>query len=119
MRVVECRALRLGCEVAHTPFRKRPPNLLKGEIGGCMSDVDLWEGCPLCKYRRMVRVTSELTFRQMTDRGRVTCCIALPRSICPRCGFQILDEEAEAMLDEAVRQEYNKLPPVSDKGDSG
>src|SRR3982074_3131841 len=45
---------RVGCEVAHTPFRKRPLSLLKGDIGGYMSDVDLWEGCPLCKYHQMV-----------------------------------------------------------------
>jgi hypothetical protein len=67
----------------------------------------------------MVRDKIELAFHQMTDRGRVTCCVSLPRSICPRCGFENIDPDAEAMLDEAVRQEYNKLPPLSGKGDVG
>ena len=103
---------RVGCEVSHTPFRKRPLSLLKGDIGGYMSDVDPWEGCPLCKYHQTVRVTIDLAFHQMTDRGRATCCVAVRPSICPRCGFECLDAEAEARLDEAVRQEYNKLPPA-------
>jgi hypothetical protein len=112
-------ALRLGCEVAHTPFRDRQPNLLKGDSGGGMPDVDLPDGCPLCEYHQMVRGTIDLTFHQMTDRGRVTCCVALPGSICPRCGLESLDAEADAMMDEAVRHEYNKLPPATDKGDIG
>jgi hypothetical protein len=84
-----------------------------------MSDVDQGESCPLCKYHQMERVTIDFTFHQMTDRGRVTCCVRLPRSICPRCGFESLDADAEVMLDEAVRREYDKLPPASDKGDGG
>jgi hypothetical protein len=64
----------------------------------------------------MVRVTIDLTFHQMTDRGRVTCSVALPHCICPRCGYRVLDAGAEAMMEEAIRQEYDKLPPASGKG---
>jgi len=78
-----------------------------------MSDDDL-ERCPNCKYRQMVRGMISLTFHRMTDRGRVTCYLALPHCICPSCGFKWLDAEAEAMMDEAVRQAYDRLPPASD-----
>jgi hypothetical protein len=60
----------------------------------------------------MARVTIDLNFRRMTDRGRVTCCVALPYWYCPSCSFKTLDVEAEAMMDEAARQAYDKLPPA-------
>lgn len=77
-----------------------------------MPDVDPGEACPLCKHRHMTQGTIDLTFHQMTDRGRVTCRVALPRSICPHCGFDALGAEAEAIMDQAVREEYGKLPPL-------
>ena len=76
-----------------------------------MSDTGLWDGCPRCKNHEMTRVTIDLTFHQTTDRGRVTCCVAVPRSTCPRCGFEVIDADAERLMDEAVRQAYDKLPP--------
>jgi len=76
-----------------------------------MADADVSESCPICKRGWMVKGTADLTFHQMTDRGRVTCRVALPISRCSHCDFQTLDAEAEAAMDEAVRREYDKLPP--------
>lgn len=81
-----------------------------------MSDVDWWEVCPICKYHQIVKGTIDLTFHRMTDRGRVTCCVALPHGICQNCGFKMLDDGAEAIMDESVRQAYDRLPPASGKG---
>jgi len=49
----------------------------------------------------------------MTDRGRVTCHLPLPISACSHCGFEMLGTKAETEMDEAVRREYDRLPPVS------
>ena len=81
-----------------------------------MPDVELWdEGCPNCRNRRRMRVTVSLDFHQMTDRGRVRCQVAVPQSICARCGFEALDDGAKAIMDQAVAQEYAKLPPATSK----
>lgn len=61
----------------------------------------------------MVRAMVDFTFRQKTDRGRVTCRLRLPVSTCSDCGFEIVGKEAEALMDQAVRREYDKLPPAS------
>jgi hypothetical protein len=61
----------------------------------------------------MVKVTVDFAFHQMTDRGRITCHLALPVSTCSHCSFEMLDAEAEAKMDQAVRCEYDKLPPAS------
>jgi|SoiMethySBSTD1v2_1073268.scaffolds.fasta_scaffold1599135_2 YgiT-type zinc finger domain-containing protein len=74
-----------------------------------MSDTDGGEACPFCKPGHMVKVTRQMTFRQVTDRGRVFCRVAVPVRICPRCGFEMLDADAEATMDQAVRREYAKL----------
>jgi len=74
-----------------------------------MSDIDLRQGCPVCKHRQMVTVESALTFHQMTDKGRVTCHVTLPMSVCSHCRFEMLDAGAEATMNHAVDQEYSKL----------
>jgi len=83
-----------------------------------MSQVELSEGCPVCKYHQILKRTIDLAFHQMTDRGRVNCRVALQHSVCPHCGFKCLDSAAEATLDEAVRREYSKLPTPPEKSDS-
>ena len=82
-----------------------------------MSEADL-EHCPICK-RRTARGMVKLTFHRMTDRGRVTCDVALPHWICASCDLKTLDAGAEAMMDEAVRRAYDELPPAPAKGDGG
>jgi len=75
--------------------------------------LEALEGCPLCRRGQMVGATVDFTFRQMTDRGRVTCHLPLPISACSHCGFEMLGTKAETEMDEAVRREYDRLPPVS------
>ena len=81
-----------------------------------MSDSGTGEECPVCEFPQTVKVMIDLTCHQMTDRGRVTCHLVLPVYCCPHCGFEVLDAEGEAMVDAAVRREYDKLPPASGCG---
>lgn len=73
--------------------------------------VDTRQDCPVCRRGRLVRTTVDLTFHQKTDRGRVTCRVALPVSTCRHCGFEMTDADGEAIMDQAVRRAYEKLPP--------
>lgn len=74
-----------------------------------MSSRDV-EVCPVCKYGHIVKITRELSFQQITDKGRVNCRIQVPVGTCTHCGFHMLDGNAQAVLDQAVRREYDKLP---------
>ena len=66
--------------------------------------------CDLCGRGDVIRQTQEIAFRQETDKGYVFCRATIQIGICTHCGHKSLDDAAEAILDEAVRQEYDKLP---------
>lgn len=74
-----------------------------------MSSTD--QVCLFCKQGHVARLTKELTFRQTTDRGPIVCRITVPVGRCSKCGAETFDAEAEAMIESAVRREYDKLPP--------
>jgi hypothetical protein len=52
----------------------------------------------------------EIAFRQWTSKGYITCRVTIPATVCPDCGAMNWDEAAEALIEEAVRQEVDKLP---------
>src|SRR5262249_22565381 len=65
--------------------------------------------CILCEQGRVVEESREINFRQDTDKGEVSCRIAVQFNFCPQCGFEYWDDQAEAVVDEAVRRAYEKL----------
>jgi|SRR5215510_8804517 len=67
------------------------------------------ETCILCEQAHVVEEKREIDFRQHTDKGEVSCRVAVQFNVCPQCGFEYWDDHAEAALDEAVRQAYAKL----------
>lgn len=77
--------------------------------------IDTRQDCPVCRRGRLAKTTVDLTFHQKTDRGHVTCRVTLPVSACPHCGFEMTDAEGEAIMDQAVRRAYEKLPPLPAK----
>jgi Zn ribbon nucleic-acid-binding protein len=66
--------------------------------------------CPACKTGRLLDRIEELRFFQASDRGPVEVHVTIPLSACGHCGFQVWQEAAEAMIDDAVRAAYAKLP---------
>ena len=52
----------------------------------------------------------QVTFRQSTDKGYVICRATIPIGVCDRCGSRHWSEDAETIIEDAVRQEYQKLP---------
>ena len=67
------------------------------------------EMCILCEQAPVVEKNQEISFRQHTDKGDVACRVAVQFNICPQCGFEYWDDHAEATVNEAVRQAYEKM----------
>ncbi len=66
--------------------------------------------CDFCRNGQVTRRNQEVAFRQWTDRGYVFCQVEIPIGICDRCGSKHWNEDAEALIEQAVRYEYDKLP---------
>jgi hypothetical protein len=58
----------------------------------------------------VVKTMQELAFRQRTRKGYVLCRVNIPVAICANCGAKSWDREADAIIDEAVNREVDKLP---------
>ena len=92
-------------ENAVPPF----PSEIRGRWGS-MDDRSDPERCDFCKIGHVVRRNQRISFHQWTDKGYVFCNATIPVGICDRCRAEHWDEGAEAMIEEAVRKEYDKLP---------
>jgi C4-type Zn-finger protein len=68
------------------------------------------EQCPFCKKGRLIERPEQLAFHQWTDKGYVFCRVAVAIGVCDNCGLRNWNEKIEAVVDEAVRREYRKLP---------
>ena len=75
-----------------------------------MSKNENSELCYFCKKGRFADQTDELAFQQWTDKGYVSCRVTVPVGVCDACGAKNWNEQTEAMIEEAVRQAYDKLP---------
>jgi len=74
-----------------------------------MSGSEGEDRCEFCKQGKMVKRDEQLSFHQATSRVYVSCRVAIPMRTCDRCGARSWDEAAEAIIERAVRQEYDKL----------
>ena len=68
------------------------------------------EICELCQVGKIVKAKRLMTFHQWTDKGNITCTVTIPIGICDNCDARIWNEETEAAIEQAVKQEYDKLP---------
>ena len=75
-----------------------------------MSAPENLHSCEFCKIGRVIKSDQTISFRQWTDKGYISCRATIPMGVCDHCGAKIWDDEAEAVIEEAVRQEYKKLP---------
>jgi len=64
--------------------------------------------CDFCGHGRIVQRTEEISFRQWSDRGVVTCRAAVAVGICDHCGAGSLEPGADKIFDEAFRREYTR-----------
>jgi hypothetical protein len=67
------------------------------------------EKCVFCNTGQLAGHTNHISFHQYTDRGYVFCRVVIPMNICDHCGARSWDDRADAIMDDAVRREYDKL----------
>jgi hypothetical protein len=67
------------------------------------------EACDFCGDGKVTRRDEEMAFHQWTDRGYVFCKVVVPMSVCVSCGAKTWDENAETIIEDAVRREFEKL----------
>jgi hypothetical protein len=75
-----------------------------------MSNGNDAEICEFCQQGNVVKRNEPMSFHQWTDRGYVFCSVTIPMGICDRCGTKALDEAAEVIIEQAVREAYDRLP---------
>ena len=75
-----------------------------------MSNSDIQILCSVCKKGHLIAQADPISFSQKTDKGYVFCRAVLPINRCDHCGTKSWDRETEALVEEAVRREYEKLP---------
>ena len=75
-----------------------------------MSDLDDVHQCDFCKKGRVIWRKQQLAFRQWTDRGYVHCRAEVPIGLCDHCGSRHWNQEAESIVEDIVRREYETLP---------
>lgn len=68
------------------------------------------QNCDICKIGNVSRVLQSIAFRQWTDKGYVSCRARVPMDVCDHCGARSLNEDAEQIIEQAVQDEYQKLP---------
>jgi hypothetical protein len=71
------------------------------------SDED--QRCIFCKIGRIAKKDRDIAFKQSTDKGYISCDVTILMSICDYCGLKTWDENAEAIVTEAVRHKYEEL----------
>jgi hypothetical protein len=67
------------------------------------------ERCIFCKTGRIVQKDQDFAFKERTDKGYVFCQVTILMDICDHCGAKSWDHDAEAIMDNAVRREYERL----------
>jgi hypothetical protein len=66
--------------------------------------------CEFCKKGRVTWRLEEMSFRQLSYKGYVHCRVMVLIGTCDNCHQKSLDREAQNILNEAFRREYDKLP---------
>jgi hypothetical protein len=72
-------------------------------------DEQILDRCDFCARGLKIRRNQDLAFQQWTDRGFVSCRVNIPMSTCDCCNAKSWDDAAEAVIDEAVREAYDRL----------
>jgi hypothetical protein len=75
-----------------------------------MSNNQDGQTCYFCQRGHFRERTEEIAFYQWTNKGYVFCRVTVTVGVCNQCGSRDWNEDIEALIDEAVRREHDKLP---------
>ena len=82
---------------------------LVGRYPSTMSDAHEVQRCDFCKHGHVTGRNEGISFRQWTDKGYVFCRAEIPIGVCDCCSAKHWNQVAEAIIEEVVRREYDKL----------
>jgi len=108
--VLKCRIWRL-CEVVH-PRRMtivRNTGFSHDSPDASMSSLLDAHRCIFCETGKVSRSDQEIAFKQHTAKGYVFCHVIIPMDLCDHCGMKTWDCDAEAIIEDAVLQESERL----------
>jgi hypothetical protein len=74
-----------------------------------MSDSSEIDICDFCRRGLVVKSLQQLSFRQLTRKGYISCRVNILVASCADCGARGWDKEAEAVIEDAVNREVEKL----------
>ena len=100
--------LRWLCEVAHTWGRNTRGTLLVRGLTISGGHVRRRRRAAL-RFGHVTGRNEGISFRQWTDKGYVFCRAEIPIGVCDCCGAKHWNQDAEAIINEVVRREYDKL----------
>lgn len=86
--------------------------MLPGESssrGARMSSDKDGDTCYFCHKGKFVTRKEGIQFHQWTDKGYIFCRVNVSIGVCDQCGSRDWSEEADTVIEEAIRREYNKL----------
>jgi hypothetical protein len=78
--------------------------------GKQMPDEESPDQCESCASGKVIKSYEELAFQQWTSRGYVFCRLRIPMGTCEKCSARSWNDLVEAAIEQAVRQEYERLP---------
>ena len=75
---------------------------------------DQWGPCPTqtraaLRFGHVTGRNEGISFRQWTDKGYVFCRAEIPLGVCDCCGARHWNQDAEVIINEVIRREYDKL----------
>jgi hypothetical protein len=108
-RTIACLNLRWLCEVAHTWGRNTCGTLPNPGSHGRWGPCPTHTTCDFCKRGHVTGRNEGISFRQWTDKGYVFCRAEIPLGVCDCYGARNWNQDAEAIINEVVRREYDKL----------
>ena len=65
--------------------------------------------CDFCKSGQVIRRNEQIAFRQLINGRYVFCRVTIPLGVCDPCGSKHWTQDAEAIVDDTVRREYERL----------
>ena len=70
---------------------------------------DHGDGCGSCGHPTVVKREQEVAFHEWTDRGYLFGKVVVPVAVCEQCGTRTWETAAEAIIEDAMRREREKL----------
>jgi len=77
--------------------------------GGTMFDPESIQRCDFCKTGQITMHYELVSFRQLSDKGYISCQAEIPLGICNRCGSQHWNQDAETIAEDAFQHEYRAM----------